>query len=929
MTRRVRFAPWTLAAWAAVAAPFLRPTDARAAEVPLVPQGPIATSVFTPLDVRPADIDRDGDLDVLIPALSETNVLWHENTAGNGSAWTVRTIAPGVGNAFSLDAADVDGDGDPDVIGALNSDNVVTWHENTSGNGATWATHTIATKTIAFSVAGTDVDGDGDTDVLVALAGPDPLAWYENVGGDGSTWIYHAVSTAFASARRAVASDVDSDGDTDVVATVGVSDALLWYENTLGNGSAWTVRTIDDVGGLGTYALDAGDVDGDGDVDAVRPGTNKTVSWYENTAGNGSAWSRHTIATGFETGGGSAADLDGDGDLDVFSTLNTAGVVAWHENAAGDGSVWTTRTITTDAPGALAISAGDLDHDGDADVIWSAETNNIVAWHRNETIHANACFVASPSVTTAAIRPYSVVPSDVDGDGDLDVVSGEELRVAWYANDVGAGAPWTARTVGTADDVFRSVAVSDIDGDGDPDVVAGARFGGRVFWYENALGDGTTWVQRTVATSLIDLWFVFTGDVDGDGDVDVLSASRYDDKVAWHENVAGTGTTWTPRIISTASVRPYSVTASDVDRDGDLDVLSTALDGKVAWHENLAGTGTTWLLHTITTANSPHSHAVGDLDGDGDPDVLLTAGFGFSRAWSENTTGSGSAWASHTISSVMDNPRSIGSADIDGDGDLDAFSSALSGNVDWFENTAGNGLAWTASNVGSSPGTLSFSVAAADFDGDGQGDLVNALLFPGRIEWHHNRGGQISLGVTDTAPPTAGNSELVAMLRAVASHLGRNGDHDAELASIGLLFEKAPGEPMSSSEANALLESLRVYRDANGNGIFDPLDDVLVTNVSTLTLAAGVQAITFSDADPNLQVAFGSPRTYFVVIETTSDASQQSPNQFRVTHLGVGPSAARAEDRDFDIPLRTACPTDVSSSFRQIVPVELTGFSIE
>ena len=78
-----------------------------------------------------------------------------------------------------------------------------------------------------------------------------------------------------------------------------------------------------------------------------------------------------------------------------------------------------------------------------------------------------------------------------------------------------------------------------------------------------------------------------------------------------------------------------------------------------------------------------------------------------------------------------------------------------------------------------------------------------------------------------------------------------------------------------------------------------------------------------------MQVAFGSPRTYFVVVELTANASQQSPHQFQMTHLGMGASASVAEDRDFDIRLRLACPSDVSSSIRQVVPVELMEFSVE
>ena len=74
----------------------------------------------------------------------------------------------------------------------------------------------------------------------------------------------------------------------------------------------------------------------------------------------------------------------------------------------------------------------------------------------------------------------------------------------------------------------------------------------RIEWYENSAGDGSAWTARTISTAADFAQSVFAADVDGDGDTDVLSASPQDDKIAWYENVAGTGTPWTSRTISTA-----------------------------------------------------------------------------------------------------------------------------------------------------------------------------------------------------------------------------------------------------------------------------------------------------------------------------------------------------------------------------------------
>jgi len=79
---------------------------------------------------------------------------------------------------------------------------------------------------------------------------------------------------------------------------------------------------------------------------------------------------------------------------------------------------------------------------------------------------------------------------------------------------------------------------------------------------------------------------VYANDVDGDGDMDVLSASFNDDKIAWYEFFPGSGGfIFYP--ITTSAVRAVSVFAVDVDGDGDMDVLSaSANDNKIAWYEN-------------------------------------------------------------------------------------------------------------------------------------------------------------------------------------------------------------------------------------------------------------------------------------------------------------------------------------------------------
>jgi hypothetical protein len=169
------------------------------------------------------------------------------------------------------------------------------------------------------------------------------------------------------------------------------------------------------------------------------------------------------------------------------------------------------------------------------------------------------------------------------------------------------------------------------------------------------------------------------------------------------------------------------------------------------------------------------------------------------------------------------------------------------------------------------------------------------------------------------------------MLRVTVTHGGRAGDSDLELARLGLRFqEDAASDPLTTAEANALIEELRVYRDADGNGTFEPAVDTLVATVPTLALTDGVQTVGLPDGDPNVRVTFGTPASFFVVAQLTADASEQGPNQFRVVHLGMGPSATHAEDAAADIVLAPIGPSDFQSDIvGRITPVELSGFTVE
>jgi len=126
--------------------------------------------------------------------------------------------------------------------------------------------------------------------------------------------------------------------------------------------------------------------------------------------------------------------------------------------------------------------------------------------------------------------------------------------------------------------------------------------------------------EHTITNTADYVYSMFAIDVDGDGDIGVLSASVNDDTVAWYENDANQG--FTKHTITNTADGAISVFAIDVDRDGDVDVLSASHeDVTVAWYENDGNQGFT--KHTITnTADGARSVFAIDVDGDGDIDIL-------------------------------------------------------------------------------------------------------------------------------------------------------------------------------------------------------------------------------------------------------------------------------------------------------------------
>ncbi len=344
------------------------------------------------ISVYATDLDGDGDVDVLGAAVNSDDITWWENDGSE--VFAEHTIKGNFDEARSVYATDVDGDGDVDVLGTASGDDDITWWENdgTPADGG-WTEHTIKGDFDgAYSVYATDVDGDGDVDVLGAAVIGGDITWWENDGSEVFT--EHTIKGDFAGAVSVYATDVDGDGDVDVLGAATIASDITWWEND--GSEVFTEHTIEG-DFYGAYSVYATDVDGDGDVDVLGAAESANdITWWENDGSE--TFTEHTIKGDF-TGATSvyAKDVDGDGDVDVLGAAYYADDITWWENDGGTPPGFTEHTIKGDFDGAYSVYATDLDGDGDVDVLGAAWDASDITWWQNLGL-ANGSFELGPRI---------------------------------------------------------------------------------------------------------------------------------------------------------------------------------------------------------------------------------------------------------------------------------------------------------------------------------------------------------------------------------------------------------------------------------------------------------------------------------------------------------------------------------------------------
>lgn len=736
-----------------------------------------------------ADLDRDGDMDMIAGNYAQSNKVWLNDGTGY---YDDSGLSLGSANTNSVYGADVDADADIDIIAGNNGTNKVWLNDGAAAFTDSGENMGIANTKHIFGV---DLDGDRDVDIIESNYGDDEI-WI-NDGSGAFTDSGQAISTQFTDAFAA--GDMDGDGDTDYYYGRSDHEAVMLNDGT--GVFSWDAQSM-----LTTDVIAAAvfDMDGDGDLDLFSGrNSSKNAIWenrtdFTNTAPAAPALageptqqlaSEDNVDVTLEWGDGSDAETV---DTDLLTYDVRVGVTGggceifcgWFP--AGD-------TSPGDRPGVAGATNGIRLSLPPGNYYWSVRTVDSTfkssVWATEDSFSLQPPIFLSTGDGMGGANTYDVDAADMDGDGDHDLfLSAFSGDSALYINDSAASFTDSGQSF-TMEYAFSS-EIFDVDNDGDLDIVtANTTAGGNVVLINDGSGAFTESGQTLNNINVLD---IASGDYDADGDVDFIegNGSGSPDYV-WLNNGDGLYSKSSQAI---GSSNAQAVETVDIDNDGDLDYIAgNTGSSKVIWaNDGFAG------FSVLQTLNSTalNDMRCSDLDGDGDADAVECISSADCRVWKND--GSGTLTDSGQSLSGG-NVKSVSITDFDGDGDNDfvTVNGGGEGGRLWFN----DGSAVFSDSMQSMGSADSEALYAADLDGDGDMDFAEAVSSGGSNSVWLN---QLDYANTDPSAPSITDEP----------------DYRLNYATETITLEWSAGSDDETTDADLLSYDIRIGTMSGGCEIY-------------------------------------------------------------------------------------------------------------
>ena len=572
----------------------------------------VSTAFNYAVSIFPADLDGDNYIDFLTVSQQNHKVAWFKNDAA-GSFTLQPLISNDAQGAACVIATDIDGDNDLDVVASSKNDNTIQWYENTDGNGGFSAANIITDDgeypTVIISA---DIDNDGDPDIVAGKLLTNEIVWFEN-DGSGAFGTQNLITTEINGITSLFAADINSDNFIDIISSSKNDNKIAWYENLDGSGSFSSQNVIS---GEVIMAFDivAADFDLDNDQDIVcsAMGGNK-ITVFLNTDGNGSFDSQILISDRSEKPKGlCSGDFDNDGDIDIAAAISDQDPdeVVWYEN--GDASFVVHHINSNRSTWSMAIC--DINNDGNNDVFYTDGQFICLVENQNSGQSFGDEIVLYENGSN--IFEISLVDIDSDNDKDLFVADALADKLFWFENTDGNGDFGPLIMIDNQGHGPIDIDFSDTDGDGDLDLLVGFASDNEIVIFENTDGQGS-FAKSVIANS--NFYGLCFNDTDNDNDPDIVYSLIGD--IAYLQN-DGTGNFLPEVIIDNQHGYAHELISSDLNNDNYVDIIYTP-DYSLNWLEN--NQNSTFQNHFIDVYGGCNDITIGDLDNDNDIEIITAS----------------------------------------------------------------------------------------------------------------------------------------------------------------------------------------------------------------------------------------------------------------------------------------------------------------